>query len=243
MKKSGWFLIAFSVLIGFFLASQAQISNGQKLYVSAKVLDDYKTTIDSERQSTEQIRQRIQEAEERLKEYETYAQQAGDDSLLQEAQEKLDYYKLVSHYTDVRGEGVTVYIDDGTRDLMEGESVNNLLVHDADLLVIINDLLESGAEAISVNGHRIASGSSVSCSGYTVRINGQFEARPFRIKAIGDSNRMMANLMGAGGYGTLLKEGYGLVFKVTVEDDLFIPAYPEEKVYRYMTMTKEGETS
>lgn len=244
MKKREWLLLGFTVCIGFFLACQVQISNGQKLYVSPKVLDDYAIAIESEKQSLEQIEQRIHEAGYKLKEYEAYeAEEDDDNSKMQaETKEKLDYYKLVSQSTPVNGQGISIHIDDGTRELYEGESPNNILVHDGDLLVIINDLIEAGAEAISVNGHRITNNSSISCSGYTVRINGQFEARPFRIDAIGDANRMASNLLGTGGTGTILKD-YGLQFKVTIKDELSIPAYTEDRNYRYMTITKEGETN
>jgi uncharacterized protein YlxW (UPF0749 family) len=115
------------------------------------------------------------------------------------------------------------------------ENPNDILVHDADLLLIINELKTAGAEVISINGQRIVDESSISCSGYTVRINGQFHARPFIIRAIGDGSRMSAALIGPGGYGTLLKD-WGLVFKVTLSDQINIPAYTENRFYKYMRL-------
>jgi len=109
-----------------------------------------------------------------------------------------------------------------------------------DILTVINELNRSGAEVLSVNGQRVANTTSISCSGYTIRINGQFFARPFEIRAIGDSKRMAAALIGPDGYGTLLKD-YGVVFKITISDDLTISKYPEEQTYKYMTKVKEGE--
>jgi Uncharacterized protein conserved in bacteria len=147
---------------------------------------------------------------------------------------------LISGSTDVHGEGVIVFIDDGTRDLTEGEDPNVVLVHDMDILTIINDLNNSGAEVISVNGQRITNTTSISCSGYTIRINDQFFARPFEIKAIGDSKRMAAILVGPEGYGTLLKD-YGVIFKLKIKDDIKISKYPEEQTFNYLTKVKEGE--
>ncbi len=233
--------VCFCLAIGFFIAAQTQISKGQKLYVSPKIMDEYRVAIESEKQSILQIEERILETETKLEEYEKLAAEDKNADLLAEMQKKLNEYKLVSHFTAVKGEGVSIYLDDATRDLMEEEPVGNVLVHDSDLLTILNDLFGAGAEAVSVNGHRIANASAISCSGYTVRINGQFEARPFRIKAIGASDRLASALLGPDGYGTLLRDGYGLVFKLKTEEGLEIPAYPEEHSFRYMTTTKEGE--
>jgi uncharacterized protein YlxW (UPF0749 family) len=109
-----------------------------------------------------------------------------------------------------------------------------------DILTIINELNRSGAEVLAVNGQRIVNDTSISCSGYTIRINDQFFARPFEIKAIGDSKRMAAVLIGPEGYGTLLQD-YGVIFKVTIKDDMTIPKYSEEQSYEYMTKAKEEE--
>lgn len=227
------------LLLGFSIAVQAKVTNGQQLYVSSKAITDYQTTIDSEIKDMDRVQDLIAEAEVRLAEFEILAE-SEDDELQNKLLEELEYYKLISGTTNVHGEGVIVYIDDGTRELYEGEDPNNVLVHDMDILTVINELNRSGAEVLSVNGQRIANTSSISCSGYTVRINGQFFARPFEIRAIGDSKRMAAALIGPDGYGTILKD-YGVIFKITISDDLTISKYPEEQTYKYMTKVKEGE--
>jgi uncharacterized protein YlxW (UPF0749 family) len=237
LRALGFFVIC--LLIGFTLIVQARVTNGQQLYVSAKAITDYKTTIQSEIKDKDRIGQLIDETGKKLQEYQVLAN-SEDSELKKRLQEELDYYKLISAETAVHGEGVVVYVDDGTRDLYEGEDPNGVLVHDMDILTIINDLNRSGAEALSVNGQRITNGTSISCSGYTIRINDQFFARPFEIHAIGDSKRMAAALIGPDGYGTLLQD-YGVIFKVTIKDDLTIPKYSEEQSYEYMTKVKEEE--
>jgi len=147
---------------------------------------------------------------------------------------------MFSGAMELRGPGVIITIDDGVRPLFEGEDINNILVHDADILIIINDLKKNGAEAISVNGERLVETSSVICSGYTVEINGVRYARPFMIRAIGDGNRMASSLIGPEGYGTSLK-GWGVLFEIELSDEVFIPAYTREKIYKYMEIVKEIE--
>lgn len=237
MSAIGLFVLC--LIVGFSLVTQSKVTNGQKLYVSAKTISDYETTIASEKKDKERIELLTEEAKEKLAEYEILAE-GENPELRDKLLEELDHYKMISGTIDVCGEGIIVQIDDATRDVYEWEDQNQVLVHDLDLLMVINDLARSGAEAISVNGQRITNNTAISCSGYTVHINGQFFARPFEIRAIGDSKRMAAALIGIDGYGTLLKE-YGILFKVIMKDDMVLSGITEEQPYHFMTKAKEGE--
>ena len=237
LRVLGFFIICAAV--GFSFVVQARVTNGQQLYISAKAITDYKTTIQSEIEDKDRIDQLIAETGKKLQEYQALADNE-DNELKDKLLEEMEHYKMISGNTAVHGEGVVVYVDDGTRDLYEGEDPNAVLVHDMDILTIINELNRSGAEVLSVNGQRILNDSSISCSGYTIRINDQFFARPFEVRAIGDSKRMAAALIGPEGYGTLLQD-YGVIFKLTIREDLTIPKYSESQNYYYMTKVKEEE--
>ena len=239
MKLRAIFFFVICVVVGLLIVVQSKVTNGQQLYVSAKAITDYKTTITSEVQDKERIEQLIVEAGNKLQEYQILAD-SEDSNLRNKMMEERDYYELIGGETSVHGEGVDVFVDDGTRDLTEGEDPNAVLVHDMDILTIINDLNRSGAEVLSVNGQRITNNSSITCSGYTIRINDQFFARPFEIRAIGDSKRMAAALLGPDGYGTLLRD-YGVIFKMTIKEDIKIPRYTEEQTFEYMSKVKEEE--
>lgn len=237
LRVLGFF--ALCLVVGFSIVIQAKVTNGQQLFVSPKAITDYQTAIQSEKEDKERIGQLIDETDKKLKEYLALIN-SGDNDLKDKLVEEDNYYRLISGNTAVRGEGVVVFVDDGTRALYEGEDPNTVLVHDMDILTIINELNRSGAEVLAVNGQRIVNDTAISCSGYTIRINDQFFARPFEIKAIGDSKRMAAALIGPEGYGTLLQD-YGVIFKVTIKDDMTIPKYSEEQSYKYMTKAKEEE--
>ena len=237
LRVLGFF--ALCLVVGFSIMIQAKVTNGQQLFVSPKAITDYKTAIQSEKQDKDRIGQLIAETDKKLQEYQALAN-GGDNDLKNRLVDENNYYKLISGNTAVHGEGVVIIVDDGTRALYEGEDPKTVLVHDADILTIINDLNRSGAEVLAVNGQRIVNDTSISCSGYTIRINDQFFARPFEIKAIGDSKRMAASLIGPEGYGTLLQD-YGVIFKLTIKDDITITKYSEERSYEYMTNAKEEE--
>ena len=84
-------------------------------------------------------------------------------------------------YTEVKGKGIEIEVKDGTPEKMEGYEYNdeyvnylsNYMVHDGDLKEIVNELFNAGAEAISINGERIVSTSSISCSGNIIKVNNE----------------------------------------------------------------------
>lgn len=246
MKLKTLLIFLICVFIGCAVIQLTKTVNGLHLFVSPRVLEDYSVNIEGERKDMENLLVLIDESRTRLEEL--LALKAANEDISREVEEKLfhdlKFYGLAGGFADAEGPGVEVVIDDGTRDLEYGENPNDILVHDLDLLLIINDLKAAGAEMISVNGQRIVDSSSITCSGYTVRINGQFYARPFVIRAIGDGSRMSAALIGPGGYGTVLKD-WGLVFRVSILDDIKIPAYGGNRTFKYMSLSvadrvKEG---
>ena len=240
MKKSTAGIALFCLLIGFGLVAQSGVADGQSLYVSPKPIMEYRTSIESEQREIEQIQNLIREAEDQLEQYEL-AHVTDDFGLVSEMlAEEVLLHKMFSGYEAVRGPGVLVVIDDGTRPLLAWESVNDLLVHEEDIIRVINDLRRYGAEAIAVNGQRIADTTSISCSGYTVRINGQVSARPFVIQAIGDGKRLSESLLNVEGYGAFLRN-FGVQFSVEMLEEIEIPAYPGDAVYQFMSNVNEEE--
>jgi len=225
---------AFCFLIGLFIISQYGVMEGQNVYVSASSIDEYRISIDSAKGEIENIRDMIDDAAEQLARFEAARDEGDFSEILEELAFEILKYRMFSGYEAVQGSGVRIVVDDGIGQLHEWEDINDVLVHDIDIMIIINDLKRNGAEAISVNGQRIVDRTEISCSGYTVRINGQVFARPFVIRAIGDGARMSASLISFEGYGTLLRE-YGVQFGVELVEDMIIPGFTGMLGYRYMT--------
>ncbi len=232
MKKR--IITAFSValVIGVMFVIQARASGGEKIYTSKKAVSDYQTMIESERNTTENINSQIAEAKLLLEKYEKNALDEEINVVERNIKDEWIKYSILAGACDVKGPGIEITVDDGKRDLYVGEDINNLLVHDIDILMIINELKHCGAEAISVNGQRIVDGTSINCSGWTVRINDQTYARPFVIKAIGNGKRMIASLLSEDGYGTSLRQ-WGVIFTAEIADEIEIAAYGGNENFVY----------
>lgn len=234
-------LIAISFIFGFLMIIQTKTVAGQHLYVSPKAMKDYETSIEGETKDLNKLKERLAETQAQWEEYQKLEAETEPfkRELEKKISEELPIYGGNIGAIPLRGSGIEVFIDDETRDIDVWENPNDVLVHDEDLLVVINELKAAGAEAISINGQRLSPNTSISCAGHTIRINGQFFARPFEIKAIGDGARMSAALIGPGGPGTILMDY--IIFKVKVDDDILIPAYTEDYNFKYLMPISVGE--
>ncbi|MFA5527585.1 MAG: DUF881 domain-containing protein [Peptostreptococcales bacterium] len=239
MKIRKLLLFLLCVLIGLLITIQSRVITGSFLYVSPKTLQDYKISIDNQEKENDSIRTSIQDKEEQLKKYMESPEKS--EEIVKSAEKELAELKMISGVTDVYGDGIIIVLDDGTRELYPGEDPLDIIVHDVDILKIINELRIAGAEAISINGQRVINTTEINCSGHSIRINNQFFAQPFFIKAIGNPNMMEAAIMSPGGYGELLLT-YGLIVNVDKVIHLKINKHEESIEFKYVkAAAREGE--
>lgn len=155
---------------------------------------------------------------------------ANSDGASSELNDKLEKYNMLLGYEDVKGTGIVITLDDGDGIGLKGLPPSNYIVHDGDILEIINELKNAGAEAISVNGQRITSITSVNCIGNVVKVNDQKLGVPFVIKAIGPTSMLYGAISRAGGYAEFLKE-YGVKVKIESYDKEVIEIPKFEGIY------------
>ena len=140
-------------------------------------------------------------------------------------QEKIKKYEIILGLTKVQGEGVTITVADNNeqKDNSSFASINNsnYLVHDGNLVAIINELKIAGAEAISINGKRIVNSTSINCAGNVIQINGEKVGSPFVINAIGDKDLLYGELTKNGGTLYKLKK-YGVLTSIKKADSIEI---------------------
>ena len=107
------------------------------------------------------------------------------DTETAEMEKELHKYNVLLGLTDVTGKGVVVTVTDSSVDSSKLIDANSAVVHDGDLVEIVNILKNAGAEAIEINEQRIINSTAITCDGAVVRINGEKIGVPFVIKAIG----------------------------------------------------------
>ena len=137
-----------------------------------------------------------------------------------------------SRWGAVAGPGVEVTIDDSAKPLAKGENPNIAIVHNEDLLKIVNELRAAGAEALSVNDQRLVEASEISCAGPTILVNKTRVVPPFVIAAIGDPDTMTAALKLRGGVAEGL-QFYGIQVNITKKPNVLVPMYRGGAAYKY----------
>ena len=104
-------------------------------------------------------------------------------------------------------------------------------MHDVDILSVINELKNAGAEAIAINNQRLTPNSGIICGGNVIEINGEKVGAPFEIKAIGLPEQLAA-LSRPGGYLELLK-GATVGVELKKSNAITIPKYTGVITYKY----------
>lgn len=132
-----------------------------------------------------------------------------------------DRYKLQIGLTTVRGEGITIHMDDAED--AEGFAPELVVIHNSDIYRVLNELKKAGAQAISINDERIIWSSEQVCAGPTIRINKRKYAVPYTIKAIGNQDALYENLQKS----SVIAEFLDFNIRVTIEkeNDMIIPKY------------------
>jgi len=217
--KSGQMAIGIvCVLLGFMLA--VQVKTQQDLLsdlsrVRTAELTSYVKSLEKERDNLQ-----AETAELRVK----VAGMIEGTSLISTLQSDLEIVRGFAGMTEVRGPGVTLVMDDSKKLSKPGQDPNAFIIHDDDVLKLINELLASGAEAISINSQRYVATTEVRCVGPTISINNTRTAPPIVIHAIGNPETLEAGLKMRGGIVESLSF-WGINVNIKVEQEVYIPAY------------------
>ena len=226
IKQKLLILVAF--IVGTIIAIYTKTLDSSKVYITLKEREEIEKNIEVTNKELKKLNQYKIELKKELSQYENLIEY-NPKSVNNLMKEKIKYLKEESGYTDINGQGIIIKIKDNENDINDGQNPNDLIVHDIDILRIINDLKISGAKALSINGDRVISTSKIKCSGATITVNETTYGQPFIIKAIGDINSLMNYINSPDSYTNLLKDGYGIYVNVEQKNDLLINKYEKSK--------------
>lgn len=150
--------------------------------------------------------------------------------------EELKRNEMLLGLTDVTGEGVIVTVQDGQAP-KNSDNLSDYLVHDGDLREIVNELSNSGAEAISINDQRIVSTTCINCVGSVISINGEKIGSPFIIKAIGNKASLYGGINRPGNYIEVYMKDYTNV-DVKKSNNISIKKYNGAIKFKYASNIK-----
>ena len=174
------------------------------------------------------------EERERILEGTRQAAANSNESDSQNEEEIKNNQKLLG-LTDISGKGLIIKLDENREvDSSEVLNINGYLVHEEDLLYIVNELFNAGADAVSINDQRIVSTTSILCDGNIIRVNGEMIGVPITIKAIGYQERLDGALTRPGGYLDVMAND-GVIVTVERSENINISKYSGVYAYEYLT--------
>ncbi|MBP5274826.1 MAG: DUF881 domain-containing protein [Abditibacteriota bacterium] len=141
--------------------------------------------------------------------------------------------KLLAGTSRVSGPGVIVTLIDSPKISKDSPAyeIDQLLVHYSDIVLTVNELFNSGAEAVSVNEQRIVANTSIRCAGTPILVNNIRVFPPYVIKAIGNADDLYTGINMPGG--TVADLQVLGMLSVTKEKKLEIPAYTGSSKFTY----------
>lgn len=177
----------------------------------------------------------LEEAESRLEAERTNATQNNTE--LTELENTIKEGNKIVGLSEVSGNGIIITVNDNQKISLNSwyADPNMLIVHDTDLINIVNELKNAGAEAISINGQRIVTTSAIECDGNVIKVNGEKIGTPFEIRAIGLPEALVA-IDRFGGYLDYLKEDRFLdvTVKRADKETITIPKYTGILKFEYI---------
>lgn len=212
--------------------------NKRQIANETPVANELRDTVFREKEKNDRYTEKLKEKEQtltRLREDVT-----KNNKLSDEQRKKIDNNNTILGLTKVTGKGVQIVLKDGEENKKAGSTLeaSQTIVHDVDILEIINVLRNAGAEAISINGHRIIATSPISCIGTVIKINDEKVGAPYVISAIGNPEALESALNIPGGIISIL-EKFGIKITKEKKEEIKIPEYTG--VYKYQYLKAVGE--
>ena len=213
------------VVLGVMISTQFRSTESANHSIAQQRAEDLSSRLKATEKENETLKEKVKSLEEN----------SGADV----KGEEITKLRADSGYTAMEGPGVIVTVDDSKVIHKPGDNPNLYIIHDDDLLRIINELRASGAEALSLNKERIIDVSEVRCAGPTVSVNNTRFSPPYEIKAIGNGKTMEGALKLRGGVVETLKM-WGISVEVVQKDNISIPAFKGPRHYDYAKI-KDGD--
>ena len=225
-RRGGWLIALVCVVIGFMVA------------VPFRTAQDAKGSLSQQR--IEEISDRLLQTEHERDELSEELHKMQTAAASTDNQQDKDLLRYRAALVPLEGEGVIVRMDDSTKPAKAGENPNLYVIHDDDLLRVVNELRAAGAEAIAINGQRLTGTSEIRCAGPTLSVNNVRSSAPFEIRAIGDKKSLENALRMRGGVAETLGV-WGIQLDIKASNDVYIPPYRGSIRQSYARETAERE--
>jgi len=229
----GPMLVLVAVLIGALLAASALALRAPET-TAIKIKSDLVGRIEARRAHADAQTRLIAIVRSEINAAQAAALSQQSQSGLADALTRLE---LAAGTVPVKGPGLVLTVDDAAtlvdpknpgvdQRTATGPDQGKLIARD--LQIIVNGLWQAGAEAISVNGHRLTARAAIRSAGAAILVDYRPLVRPYAITAIGDPGSLSVEFMdnAGGSYLQLLKANFKIRGDIQERDPVVVPGEP-----------------
>jgi uncharacterized protein YlxW (UPF0749 family) len=218
VKNYHWILLLAGLVVGFMFTFQIRATRDIAQNPSLSQAKTLFNQVNEARAQRDVLRRRVNELR-------TGLDHAAAGTQLGPLKEELSMARKEAGLVEVTGAGVEVTLNDSNMVVQPGENPNLYVLHDEDVLKVINELKAAGAQALAINGQRLLAGSEIRCVGPTILTNKSYRLTPpFIISAVGDPDNMVSSLQMRGGIIEQL-QFWGIQVSAKKVAELTVPAY------------------
>ncbi|HEX9061646.1 MAG TPA: DUF881 domain-containing protein, partial [Clostridia bacterium] len=164
LKEKWPIFVTIFLILGIVIGLQSKsILNLSKKSGTLNKIERLRSQLDEVKKEGSRLKADISSLEKKADTDLKSAVDSKNDSSLTKKLEYLENLKVMAGLTDVKGKGVIVKLDDAN--VRTSDNPNENIIHDSDMIRVVNELKKSGAQAISINGERLIATSEQVCAG------------------------------------------------------------------------------
>jgi uncharacterized protein YlxW (UPF0749 family) len=175
--------LGFALLaLGFLIAAQLAAEGPRVRYTTQERSTLAETALALQAQQTD-LKSRIVALRKQIQDIEQ--QGTGSAAVIKDLNTRLDEARIAAGLIPLTGTGIVLKLEDSTQPVPPDGNEADYLAGASDLRTVVALLWQSGAEAIAINGERIATSTAIIDIGGSVLVNAAYIAGPYQIAAIG----------------------------------------------------------
>ena len=222
-------IAAVAVILGLLIGLQVKLLKEPQ---PPAVLPDRLTAMAAElndlTREIEELRAEIEDLEAKVR-----AARQGVEQAEAALRTEIAKHLVFAGLTKVRGPGVEVTLEN----VPGGDYL--FAIRDEDLLRVVNELRAAGAEAVAVNDQRLVASSEIRQAGPFINVNLERISPPYRIQAIGNTDKLVRELERPGGLADTARI-VGIEVTIEVREELTLPGYQGRPHLQYARPLREG---
>jgi uncharacterized protein YlxW (UPF0749 family) len=212
------------LVLGFLIAAQLASEGPRIRYTTQERTPLVETALDLQAQQ-ESLKAQILQLRSDIGDLEAAGE--GGAAVTQRLNADLERARIAAGLAALSGPGLVIQLEDSLIPVPEDGNERDYLVSGDDVLAVVEELWLAGAEAVAVNGERVASTTAIVDIGGSVLVNGAYIVPPYQVAAIGPAE-MFDRLTASPGFVDFLRaraELFGIRVGYVTGNEVDVPAY------------------